>query len=147
MSDQSPAPPASTSTAAAFRAMHTSGCFVLPNPWDAGSAKLLEHLGFRALATSAGFAFSKGMPDDVSAVPRDPMLDHIREVVRATSLPVNADFQTGDATDPKASPPTSRSASPAASPACRSTTPRAIRARRSRPSTTTTPTPTPTPTK
>lgn len=85
---------------AAFRALHESGCFVLPNPWDAGSAVYLQHLGFKALATSsAGFAFTKGLPDSVSAVPLDLMLAHFREVVEATPLPVNADFQTGYADD------------------------------------------------
>jgi 2-methylisocitrate lyase-like PEP mutase family enzyme len=95
--------PNDTSSAiAAFRALHASGCFVLPNPWDAGSAVYLRHLGFKALATtSAGFAFSKGLPDSVSAVPRDVMLAHIGEVVAATPLPVNADFQTGYADEPE----------------------------------------------
>lgn len=87
---------------AAFRALHESGCFVLPNPWDVGSAIYLQHLGFKALATSsAGFAFTEGLPDSVSAVPRDLMLDHFREVVEATPLPVNADFQTGYADEPE----------------------------------------------
>jgi 2-methylisocitrate lyase-like PEP mutase family enzyme len=87
---------------AAFRALHESGCFVMPNPWDAGSAVYLQHLGFAALATtSAGFAFTKGLADSVSAVPRDLMLAHIREVVAATTLPVNADFQTGYADEPE----------------------------------------------
>ena len=90
------------SAVTAFCALHTSGCFVLPNPWDVGSAIYLRHLGFPALATtSAGFAFSKGLPDSVSAVPRDLMLEHIREVVEATPLPVNADFQTGYADEPE----------------------------------------------
>jgi 2-methylisocitrate lyase-like PEP mutase family enzyme len=85
-----------------FLALHRSGCFVLPNPWDAGTAVYLEHLGFKALATtSAGFAFSKGLPDSVSVVPRDLMLAHIGEVASATSLPVNADFQTGYADRPE----------------------------------------------
>jgi 2-methylisocitrate lyase-like PEP mutase family enzyme len=85
---------------AAFRALHASGCFVLPNPWDAGTARYLQHLDFSALATtSAGFAFSRALPDEISSVPRDMMLDHIREVVTATDLPVNADFQTGYAED------------------------------------------------
>lgn len=84
----------------AFRALHASGCFVLPNPWDVGSALYLQHLGFKALATtSAGFAFSRGLPDAVQAVSRDAMLAHVREIVEATSLPVNADFQTGYADD------------------------------------------------
>lgn len=79
-----------------FRRLHESGCFVLPNPWDAGSAVYLEHAGFQALATtSAGFAFSKGLPDGPASVSRGLMLDHFREIVAATSLPVNADFQNG----------------------------------------------------
>lgn len=84
-----------------FRALHESGCFVLPNPWDAGSAVYLEHLGFKALATtSAGFAFSKGLADGPEHVSREMMLDHFRELVSATSLPVNADFQNGYADQP-----------------------------------------------
>ena len=84
-----------------FRRLHESGCFVLPNPWDAGSAIYLEHLGFKALATtSAGFAFSKGFADGPAHVTRDLMLDHFREIAAATSLPVNADFQNGYADDP-----------------------------------------------
>jgi 2-methylisocitrate lyase-like PEP mutase family enzyme len=91
-----------SSVIATFRDLHASGCFVLPNPWDVGSAIYLRHLGFKALATtSAGFAFSKGLPDSVSAVPRDLMLAHISEVVAATRLPVNADFQTGFADEPE----------------------------------------------
>ena len=89
-----------TSAAAKFRAMHDSGCFVLPNPWDIGTAIYLEHLGFKALATtSAGFAFSRGKPD--GDVPRDEMLAHIREIVEATALPVNADFLNGFADKPE----------------------------------------------
>jgi 2-methylisocitrate lyase-like PEP mutase family enzyme len=85
-----------------FQELHASGCFVLPNPWDIGSAIYLEHLGFHALATtSAGFAFSRGLPDSVVAVPRDLVLDHIREIVSATSLPVNADFQNGYDDEPE----------------------------------------------
>jgi 2-methylisocitrate lyase-like PEP mutase family enzyme len=88
------------SLAANFRSLHESGCFVLSNPWDIGTAIYLEHLGFKALATtSAGFAFSRGKPD--GAVPRDEMLAHIREIVEATSLPVNADFQAGYADEPQ----------------------------------------------
>ena len=86
--------------AAKFRAMHESGCFVLPNPWDIGTAIYLERLGFKALATtSAGFAFSHGKSD--GAVARDEMLDHIREIAEATSLPVNADFMAGYADEPE----------------------------------------------
>src|SRR6202521_1450361 len=74
----------------------------MPNPWDVGSAIYLRRLGFKALATtSAGFAFTQGLPDSVSAVPRDLMLAHIREVVAATPLPVNADFQNGYADEPE----------------------------------------------
>jgi 2-methylisocitrate lyase-like PEP mutase family enzyme len=85
-----------------FRELHESGCFVLPNPWDAGSTIYLERLGFKAVATtSAGFAFSKGLPDGPQFVSREMMLDHFREIVAATNLPVNADFQTGYADDPE----------------------------------------------
>jgi len=80
--------------------MHESGCFVLPNPWDIGTAIYLEQLGFKALATtSAGFAFSRAKPD--GGVPRDEMLSHIREIVEATTLPVNADFLGGYADEPE----------------------------------------------
>jgi 2-methylisocitrate lyase-like PEP mutase family enzyme len=89
-----------TSAPAKFRAMHESGCFVLPNPWDIGTTIYLERLGFNALATtSAGFAFSRGKPD--AAVPRDEMLAHIREIVESTTLPVNADFLNGFADKPE----------------------------------------------
>jgi 2-methylisocitrate lyase-like PEP mutase family enzyme len=85
---------------AAFRALHASGCFVLPNPWDAGSAVVLEHLGFKAVATtSAGAAFARALPD--GGVSRDDMLAHLREIVAATSLPVNADFMGGYADEPE----------------------------------------------
>ena len=83
-----------------FRAQHESGCFVLPNPWDVGTAVYLQHLGFKALATtSAGFAFSRGKPD--GGVLLDEMLSHISEIVAATSLPVNADFLNGFADEPE----------------------------------------------
>ena len=82
-----------------FRKLHETGCFVIPNPWDIGSARYLQHLGFKALATtSAGFAFTRALPD--GDVPRDMMLAHIREIVEATDLPVNADFGEGFAHDP-----------------------------------------------
>ena len=82
-----------------FRELHQSGCFALPNPWDIGLARYLQHLGFKALATtSAGFAFSRGLPD--GAVGRDEMLAHIREIVDATDLPVNADFENAYAETP-----------------------------------------------
>ena len=83
-----------------FRKLHESGCFVLPNPWDIGTTRYLEHLGYKALATtSAGFAFAQGIAD--GAVSRDMMLEHIAEIVRATDLPVNADFEGGYAHDPQ----------------------------------------------
>src|ERR1700730_14510626 len=84
-----------------FRKLHGSGCFAIPNPWDIGSARYLQHLGFKALATtSAGFAFSRGLPD--GAIGRDEMLAHIKELVEATDLPVNADFENGYADEPSA---------------------------------------------
>lgn len=83
-----------------FCRLHKAGCFVLPNPWDIGTAIYLQRLGFKALATtSAGFAFSRGLPDE--GVSRDEMLEHVREIAAATSLPVNADFQSGYAEDPE----------------------------------------------
>jgi len=86
----------------AFRTLHESGCFVMPNPWDVGSARFLASCGFRALATtSAGFAFSRGAPDALGALARDDVLAHVREIARATPLPVNADFQAGYAEDPE----------------------------------------------
>jgi 2-methylisocitrate lyase-like PEP mutase family enzyme len=86
--------PTTTEKRKMFRKLHEGGCFAIPNPWDIGSAHYLQYLGFKALATtSAGFAFSRGFPD--GAVPRDVMLAHIREVVEAADLPVNADFEKG----------------------------------------------------
>ena len=82
-----------------FRELHQHGCFVLPNPWDVGTTRYLQQLGFEAVATtSAGAAFSAGLPD--TAVTRDAMLGHIRAVVAATDLPVNADFEAGYADAP-----------------------------------------------
>ena len=93
---------AQLSAIAKFRTMHASGCFVLPNPWDTGTAVYLQHLGYEALATtSAGFAFAQGLPDAPTAINRDDMLAHISKVVAATPLPVNADFQTGYADSPE----------------------------------------------
>jgi 2-methylisocitrate lyase-like PEP mutase family enzyme len=89
------------SSVAAFRRLHERGCFVLPNPWDIGTARYLQHLGFQALATtSSGFAFTRGLPDTDWAVPLDAMLAHIAEIVSATDLPVNADFESGYAHEP-----------------------------------------------
>lgn len=82
-----------------FRRLHESGCFVIPNPWDIGSARYLQGQGFKALAsTSAGFAFTQGLPD--GAVSRDMMLVHLRELSKAADIPVNADFEGGFANDP-----------------------------------------------
>jgi 2-methylisocitrate lyase-like PEP mutase family enzyme len=82
-----------------FHKLHEAGCFVIPNPWDIGTTRYLQHLGFKALATtSAGFAFSRGVPDN--AVTRDAMLAHIAEIVAASDLPVNADFEGGYAHEP-----------------------------------------------
>ncbi|HET7932440.1 MAG TPA: isocitrate lyase/phosphoenolpyruvate mutase family protein [Rhodanobacteraceae bacterium] len=81
---------------AAFRKLHESGCFMLPNPWDAGSARMLAGLGFKALATtSSGFAWSQGQRDHAIGV--DTVLAHCREIVAATELPVNVDFEDGHA--------------------------------------------------
>ena len=83
----------------AFRQLHESGCFVIPNPWDTGSARYLQGLGFKALATtSAGAAWARALPDGQQT--RDMVLDHLREIVAATDLPVNADFESGFASDP-----------------------------------------------
>lgn len=91
----------STAAQEKFHALHETGCFVLPNPWDLGTAIYLERLGFAALATtSAGFAFTRGQPD--GAVPLEEMLAHIREIVGATPLPVNADFGGGFEDEPEA---------------------------------------------
>ncbi|HEY8211706.1 MAG TPA: isocitrate lyase/phosphoenolpyruvate mutase family protein [Myxococcaceae bacterium] len=93
---------APTPAVAAFRALHESGCFVLPNPWDTGTARYLKHLGFRALAsTSAGFGYARGLPDSVTAIPCEAMLAHVAELAAATDLPVNADFQNGYADEPE----------------------------------------------
>jgi len=81
---------------AAFRRLHEGGCFVIPNPWDIGTARYLRHLGFQALATtSAGLSFSKGLPDADWDLPRDAALAHIAEIVAATDLPVNEDYESG----------------------------------------------------
>ena len=83
--------PTVTDKRRAFHELHKSGCFVIPNPWDIGSARYLQHLGFKALATtSVGFAFRQAHPDH--AISRDMTLAHLQAVVAATDLPVNADF-------------------------------------------------------
>ena len=84
-----------------FARLHESGCFVIPNPWNIGSARYLEALGFKALAsTSSGYAHSLGLPD--GAVTLDAVLAHYRELAAATSVPLNADFENGFADDPDA---------------------------------------------
>jgi 2-methylisocitrate lyase-like PEP mutase family enzyme len=83
-----------------FRRLHERGCFVLPNPWDIGSARYLQGQGFKAIAsTSAGFAFTQGLPD-AGAVSRDMMLAHLSELSDVVDIPVNADFEGGFADDP-----------------------------------------------
>jgi 2-methylisocitrate lyase-like PEP mutase family enzyme len=83
----------------AFRDLHRAGCFVIPNPWDIGSARFLESLGFKALATtSSGFAWSRARADN--GVELDGVLAHLRAMVEATALPVNADFEAGFAHEP-----------------------------------------------
>src|SRR5688572_13020613 len=88
----------------AFRALHERGCFVIPNPWDVGSARYLQHLGFPALATtSAGFAFSQGLPDsgDDAVITRDRSLAYIESITAAVDLPVTADFMSGYGLEPE----------------------------------------------
>lgn len=85
---------------AAFRRLHESGCFVIPNPWDVGSALMLQSLGFKALAsTSAGMAWAMGHSDN--HVTRDQVLGHLSALVEAVDLPVNADYENGFADDPE----------------------------------------------
>ena len=82
-----------------FRRLHESGCFVMPNPWDAGSARVLEQLGFKALAsTSAGLAWTLGRADN--HITRDQALDHLRQIAAAVKVPINADFEGGYAIEP-----------------------------------------------
>ena len=91
-------------TAAAFRALHERpGAFIIPNPWDAGTAKLLASLGFEALATtSLGLSNSLGRPDGAGVVSREEVLDNCRLIAAATDLPVNADLENGYAHEPRA---------------------------------------------
>jgi len=106
---------AQTARAERFQLLHTRpGSFVIPNPWDAGSAKMLSALGFEALATtSAGFAFSQGLPDAEGAVDRDDTLANARAIVEATTLPVSADLENGFGDDPEACAETIRLAAQA----------------------------------
>ncbi len=83
-----------------FQTLHATGCFAIPNPWDVGSARYLQSLGFKALASSsAGFAWSRGLADN--GVPRDMVLTHLRDLVEGVDLPINADFEGGFASDAK----------------------------------------------
>jgi 2-methylisocitrate lyase-like PEP mutase family enzyme len=89
-----------TERVAAFHRLHAAGCFVMPNPWDAGSARALEQMGFKALATtSAGFAWTSGRADN--HVTLDQALEHLRGIANAVTVPVNADFEGGFAVDPQ----------------------------------------------
>ena len=82
----------------AFHKLHQAGCFAIPNPWDVGSARFLQSMGFKALATtSSGFAWSHGHRD--GGMSRDRVLDHLTNMVEATNLPINADFESGFAPD------------------------------------------------
>ena len=85
---------------AEFRRLHESGCFVIPNPWDRGSAIYLQNLGFKALATtSAGFAWSIGRSDNAVTLPQ--VLGHLKKIAAVVTLPVNADFEGGFAREPQ----------------------------------------------
>jgi 2-methylisocitrate lyase-like PEP mutase family enzyme len=93
--------PSAVDKRAAFARLHEQGCFVIPNPWDAGSARWLQSLGFAAVAsTSSGMAWSQAKADN--QVPREAVLAHLRELVAATDLPLNADFENGFGADPAA---------------------------------------------
>ena len=97
-------PAALAARRSAFRALHERGCFVIPNPWDVGSARYLQHLGFAALATtSAGFAFSQGLPDsgDDVVISRERSLAYIASIAAAVDLPVSADFMSGYGREPE----------------------------------------------
>ena len=84
---------------AGFRKLHESGCFVIPNPFDVGTAKALQHLGFKAIAsTSAGFAWAIGKADNHVTV--DDVCEHLSQICAAVDIPVNADFEGGYAVEP-----------------------------------------------
>lgn len=96
-----PAHPSAAEKRKAFAELHRAGCFVIPNPWNVGTARYLQGLGFKALAsTSAGYAHSRGLPD--GAVPLEEVLAHYRELAEATDVPLNADFENGFADEPDA---------------------------------------------
>src|SRR5215467_15099912 len=91
--------PTTNEKRAAFRKLHESGCFIIPNPFDVGSARALQHLGFKALAsTSAGFAWTIGKADNRVTV--DDVCDHLTAICAAVDIPVNADFEDGFAHEP-----------------------------------------------
>jgi 2-methylisocitrate lyase-like PEP mutase family enzyme len=93
--------PTQEQKAADFRALHEGEAFIIPNPWDAGSARVLEALGFKALAsTSSGFAFTLGRPDGGATLAE--VIEHVRMLDRSTSLPVSVDLENGYGPDPKA---------------------------------------------
>lgn len=93
--------PTQAEKARAFRALHEGEPFVVPNPWDAGSAKVLEALGFKTLATtSSGFAFTLGRPD--GSVGLDELTEHVRTIADATALPVSVDLENGFGAEPEA---------------------------------------------
>ena len=90
--------PTATAKRAAFHQLHRSGCFLIPNPWDLGSAHYLQQLGYRALATtSSGVAWSLGRPDN--GLPRERVLEHLAELTAGTDIPLNADFENGFGAD------------------------------------------------
>src|SRR5947209_3828119 len=90
-----------TEKGARFRTLHEGATFVIPNPWDAGAARVLEALGFEALATtSSGFAFTLGRPDGETTL--EELADHVRAVCAATSLPVSVDLENGHGAEPEA---------------------------------------------
>lgn len=98
MADSSDPRPSIADKRRTFRSLHASGCFVIPNPWDVGSARFLQGLGFTALATtSSGFAWSQAHADN--AITLDMALGHLREIVAASDLPINADFENGFGSD------------------------------------------------
>jgi 2-methylisocitrate lyase-like PEP mutase family enzyme len=93
------APPSTADKRKTFRELHKSGCFVIPNPWNVGTARYLQGLGFKALATtSSGHAHSQGFADGDQ--PIEDVLAHYREIAKAADIPVNADFENGYAHDP-----------------------------------------------
>ena len=120
-----------TRHAETFRALHArAGAFVIPNPWDAGTARLLAMAGFPALATtSAGYAYSRGLPDN--AIGRDAMLEHIAVIAAAGGLPVSADLENGFGDAPRSSPRRSGSRRKRVPSADRSRTRPAVPTRRS----------------